>query len=387
LRVILKLRRPVPYLIRAFAAAETPIVAKHIYEGADPATNNNARAPIGTGPFKFKEWARGSHVVYTRNEQYWDQPRPYLDQLIIKFVPDLAASAVALETQSADATYRTLVPLKDIDRLKKLPHLRFTRDGYAYTNNVVPIMFNTEHPVLSKVKVRQAFARAINREAICKVVYYGMMDPCASPIAPFLKAYHDSSPSPLTFDTKEAEKLFDEAGFPRAKDGVRLRLTFDASPMLGESVRLGEYLRASLARLGIVIQLRNSDTSTFIKRVYTDRDYEITANTFSNLFDPTVGVQRLYWSKNIRKGVPFTNGTGYRNTRVDELLEQASVELDEKNRREQFVEFQKIIETEVPEYIVGVPVWMTIHNKRALGHSVTADGLEGNLAHAFIAVT
>jgi peptide/nickel transport system substrate-binding protein len=384
LTAILKLNRPVPYMIRALCAAETPIVPKHIYEGTDPASNANVRAPIGTGPFKFKEWVRGSHVVYLRNEAYWDQPRPYLDQLIIKFVPDAAASAVALETQSADATYRTLVPLNDVERLKKVPHLRFTQDGYAYSNNVIPITFNLDNPILSNVKVRQGLARAINRDVICRVVFYNMLAPNESPIAPFLKAYHDPTPGPWTFDVKAAEALLDEAGYPRGKDNVRFRMNFDVSPLTGESVRLGEFLRAAFNRVGVSLQLRSSDASAYSKRIYGDRDFEITASTISNLFDPTVGVQRLYWSKNIRKGVHASNGAGYRNARVDELLEAAAVELDEKKRREQFVEFQTIIKTEVPEYVIGVPVWTTIYNKRAWGHSVTADGLEGNMAHAFV---
>ena len=102
LTAVLVLSKPAPYLIKAFAAAESPIVPKHIYEGTDPLTNPHNNAPIGTGPYIFDKWVRGSYILYKRNPHYWDQNRPYLDQLVVKFIPDAAARSVAFETGDAD---------------------------------------------------------------------------------------------------------------------------------------------------------------------------------------------------------------------------------------------------------------------------------------------
>jgi peptide/nickel transport system substrate-binding protein len=100
----------------------------------------------------------------------------------------------------------------------------------------------------------------------------------------------------------------------------------------------------------------------------------------SNTFDPTVGVQRLYWSKNFKRGVPFSNGSGYNNPEVDRLLEAASVETDPTKRLEEFVQFQRIVARELPDInLIGLQQ-VTIYNKRVHGHTVTADGLNGNLA-------
>lgn len=99
----------------------------------------------------------------------------------------------------------------------------------------------------------------------------------------------------------------------------------------------------------------------------------------------TTSSASIYWSKNIIKGVPFSNTTYYSNPRVDALLEAAAVELDPAKRIAEFMEFQKIVMADAPDINIGVPRWYTIHNKRALGHSVTADGIEGNLAYAYIA--
>ena len=383
--VILRLDAPIPYLIRAFAAAESPIVPKHVYEGTDPFTNKNNSAPIGTGPFRFKEWVRGDHIVYVRNEDYWDAPRPYLNQLVIRLIPDAAARSAALESGEVDLGYRTPVGLSDVERLRTDGHLGFETLGYAYSNNVMSLNFNMDNPHFAKLPVRQAVSHALNTADICRTIYYGTFTPCAAPIAPFLAQYHDPSPTPYPFDPARAEKLLDAAGYPRGADRIRLRIILDASPAVDETRRFADFVRAALARIGIAVEVRASDIGGYLKRIYTDRDFDMCCSSFSNLYDPTVGVQRLYWSKNIAKGVPFSNTTYYRNPKVDALLEAAAIEPDQARRRAQFLEMQQIVMHDAPDVNIGVPRWYTIHNKRARGHSVTADGIEGNLAHAWIA--
>ena len=70
--------------------------------------------PIGTGPFRFKEWKRGSHITLERNQAYWKNDRPYLDQVICRVIPDGAARAIALETGEIDLAPMNAVPQADI---------------------------------------------------------------------------------------------------------------------------------------------------------------------------------------------------------------------------------------------------------------------------------
>ena len=87
--LVLKLEKPAPYLLTALSASESPIVPKHLYEGKDVATNPR-NSPVGTGPFIFKEWVRGSHVRLERNPNYWNAPKPYLDVAVARFIPEAA---------------------------------------------------------------------------------------------------------------------------------------------------------------------------------------------------------------------------------------------------------------------------------------------------------
>ncbi|MDM0119041.1 ABC transporter substrate-binding protein [Variovorax arabinosiphilus] len=381
---VLRLSKPAPYLIRALVATETPIVPRHIYEGTDPASNPNNNAPVGTGPFKFKEWVRGSHIVYERNTDYWDKPKPFVDQLIVRFVTDPAAAAVAFETGTVDLGYRTPVPLADLERLKKVPALRFETKGNSYSSNVTRLEFNLDNAYFKNEKVRQAVAHTVDRNVIVKVVNYGYGQVSYSPIAPGLKAFHDPAPSPYAVDLKKANALLDEAGYPKKAGGVRFSVPLDFNPIGADGARLADYLRSTLARIGIAVTVRAQDPSAFIKRIYTDRDFAFTTNGASNLFDPTVGVQRLYWSKNFIKGVPFSNGTHYQNPVVDKLLEDAAVENDRAKRLKLFKDFQDTVARDVPDLNLYQPVFITIANQRVHDHSLTADGVESNLADVWV---
>ena len=385
LTAILVLSKPAPYLITALAASESPIVPRHLYEGTKVAENPVNLAPVGTGPFKFKEWVRGSHIVYERNPDYWDQPRPYLDQLIVRFIPDAAARSIAIETGEIDLAPSTPVPLSDLERFKDLPNVAFETRGYQYSNGVSRIEFNLERPAFKDIRVRQAFAHVIDRKVIRNTINYGYGEAIPGPINPNLTKWYVADLKTYPIDLAAAEKLLDEAGHPRGSDGVRLRISLDYVPS-GESYSRGsEYIRQALAKVGVDVTVRSQDFATYTKRIYTDRDFDFAFEGMSNLFDPTVGVQRLYWSKNFKPGVPFSNGSAYSNPKVDALLEASAIEVDPKKRVEQWREIQEILVDDLPAIDIVSQPELTIYNKRIADHTLGGEGVAGSLAYAYIA--
>jgi peptide/nickel transport system substrate-binding protein len=384
LTAVIELSKPAPYLIKALTAAESPMMPRHIYEGSDPRANPNGNAPIGTGPFKFKEWVRGSHILYERNPDYWNQPLPYVDRIVFKFLPDAGARSIAFENGTADIGYRTPVALSDLERLRKIPTLRFETKGTSYSYNITNLEFNLDSPYFKNLKVRQAIAHAIDRELIVKTVLFGYGVACSSPIAPGLKEFHDPTPDPYKLDIKAAERLLDEAGYPQGANRVRFKVPLDYNPGGDENRRLAEFLRSALGRIGIAVGIRAADAPAFGKRIYTDREFDFTLNSHSNLFDPTVGVQRIYWSKNFQKGVPFSNNSHYDNPKVDALLEGAAVEIDPAKRVAMFKEFQQIVAVDLPDINLYSPLYLTIKNARVHDDSMTADGVESNLAQCYV---
>lgn len=139
--------------------------------------------------------------------------------------------------------------------------------------------------------------------------------------------------------------------------------------------------------IGIDATVRSQDFATYVKRIYTDRDFDLDANFLGNTFDPSVGVQRLYWSKNFRKGVPFSNATHYTDPEVDRLLEAAATEPDAIKRIALFKAFQQKVGADLPIYDLITLKQITVYNRRVHHHTVTADGLNGNLADVFVTST
>jgi peptide/nickel transport system substrate-binding protein len=382
--VVVKLVKPTAFLIMALSAAESPIVPRHIYEGTDPTLNPANNAPIGTGPFRFKEWVRGSHASYVRNEEYWDTGKPYLDGIIARFIPDFASVAAAFEAGSLHAGFRTPVPLADIARLRKLSILNFERGGYEYSPpNSIQLDFNLDRPTWANHRVRQAIAHLIDRDAICRAVFFGEAVPSPSPVVPQLKEFHNPAPSPYPFNLAKAKQLLDEAGFKADGKGARLSAIIDL-PADDWFRRLADYLRATFAQVGIAVQTRPADYGTLGKRVYGDRDFDMMISSSSPLCDPQLGVQRLYWSKNFIIGVPYSNATHYNNPEVDKLMEDAAVEADQAKRVALWKRMQEIVMVEVPSINIAMPLWSTVHNVKAHGLADTASGFEGNFATVYL---
>jgi peptide/nickel transport system substrate-binding protein len=384
LTAVLKLSRPAPYLLTALAASETPIVPRHLLEGQKIVGHPLNDAPVGTGPYRFKEWVRGSHIVYERNPDYWDKPKPYIDRLVFAIMPDAAARSAAVESGAVDLAPGAPVPLSDLDRLKQKPRLKFVTDGYQYINSVYRIEFNLDRPYLAKRQVREAIAHAIDRKQLLQVALLGYGDVSLGPISPNLKRFAAPDLPSYPLDLKRAEQLLDEAGYPRLAGAPRLKLVHDPLPYGEPFRRAGDFIRSALGRIGIEVTIRSQDFATYIHRVYTNRDFDFTFNSMSNLFDPTVGVQRLYWSKNFRVGVPFSNGSHYVSAETDRLLEAAAVETDPTKRLQDFTDFQRQITQDLPDITIAAVYYATIADRKVIDHTLTADGICGNLADVYI---
>ncbi|HEY0329648.1 MAG TPA: ABC transporter substrate-binding protein [Rhodopseudomonas sp.] len=346
--VILRLSEPSVAILSSINSNGAQVLPKHLYEGTDILNNPYNNKPVGTGPFVFKEWKKGEYILLEKNPNYWDKGKPYLDKVIYKVVPDAAARSAGLE--KGEIQYGTLspVPLKDAERLGKLPSLKIETAGYEWLSPFLFLDFNVERGPLKDVRVRHALARAIDRKAIANVVWYGFAKPANSPIPSTLAAFHDASAPSDPFDVKSADALLDEAGFKRGADGNRFTLFIDYIPYGDDFKRTSEYVKQALKRVGVDVTIRTQDTAAYTKRVYGDRDFDLSITWFAAFSDPQIGVTRAYWSASVGKNIPWTNGSGYSSPQVDQIISQVQGEADPQKRIALFKEFQKIVLTDLP---------------------------------------
>ena len=382
--VVLHLSQPSPAIMNALAAAESQVLPRHRYEGTDVLTNPLNNAPVGTGPFRFKEWRRGSAVVVERNPDYWDAGKPYLDAIVMRFIPDGAGRSAALETGEALLGGDNPVPLNDVARLAKLPRLTLDRRGYNSVNNIHFAEFNLRRPQFQDARVRRAIGMAINRELIARNIWFGEGRAATGPIPHTMATYYTADVPPLPFDVAGANRLLDEAGVARGAGGTRFRMTMDWAPYGDAIQRTGEYIRQALRPLGIEVDIRSSDLPGWLRRVYTDNDFDMTTFYLSATDDPTLGLQRFWWSKNIQKGAPFTNASGYNSPEMDAILEAAARQPDPAQRTELFHRFQRLAMQDLNIIPLVDLDGATLADRRVHDHTTGGYGVRTSLADTWL---
>ncbi|MCW5729958.1 MAG: ABC transporter substrate-binding protein [Alphaproteobacteria bacterium] len=370
--VVLRLKAPIPYLLRAFQPSETPMMPKHAFSEQEIAEKKVRQArimqePVGTGPFKLKEWRKGSHIILERNADYWKPGKPYLDQVVLRVMPDGAARAIAVEKGEVDLAPTSALPPAEMQRLSKLPHLVASEEGSEGLGPIMWLEVNLRDKPLSDVKVRQAISMAIDRDKLVDVIWYGNGKPARGPIVSGNPNHFDASLPKFEYNPQKAAQMLDEAGYPRGAGGVRFKLTQNFLPYGEEWVRQAEYIRQELGKIGIQVETQSLDMGGWLKRIYTDWDYHFTSNFTHNYSDPTIGVQRAFISSNIRKGASFSNSMDYRNPRLDELLLKAAGMQDGPERKKVWNEVQAILRNDLPVIFLIEIGYTHIWNKRVQG--------------------
>jgi peptide/nickel transport system substrate-binding protein len=339
---------------------------------------------VGTGPFRFKEWQKGNYIILEKNPDYWDKGKPHLDKIVFRIIPDAAARAAAFETGEVQLAGFSSVPLNDVQRLTAGGNLLTETHGYEFFAPVFLLEFNLKNPYLREKKVRQAISHAIDRDALVKNVWFGFGKPATGPVPSVLKRFYTDKVPKYPYDTKRAEQLLDEAGFKRGAGGMRFKITHDFLPYGSDYQRTAEFIKQSLGKVGIDVEIRSQDIGAFLRRVYTDNAFDMSSNFFYALPDPTLGVQRIYWSQNIKKGVPFSNSSGYIDREMDDLIEQIQVEHDPAKRVALIHKLQVLAQENLPVLDVFEMRLFTLAAKNVMDHTTTSDGVYASFAEVWI---
>ena len=382
---VLRFSRPTPYLLAFLNVYGAQVVPKHVYEGTDLLKNPANNAPIGTGPFRFKEWVRGSHIALERNPNYWRNGQPYLDGVVFKFIPEAAARAVALAGGEVQVALASNIPISNLTQFADKAKYRINTTDGNYLASIQLVQVNTRRPQLADKRVRQALMYALDREALLRVVYRGYGRVAQSAIPSTVPAFFSNKGKQYKHDPQQAEALLDAAGLKRQGNAPRFKLTLDYGTGSLEATRTAEFIKQNLARVGIEVELRVSDAGVYLKRVFGDADFDLFLTSLHNLPDPTLGVQRWYWSKNIARGVPWSNGSGYANPELDQLMEAAAVEGDPARRRALIDQWQAFLQEEVPILDLVELDWITVSSTRLHKTTAQGDGLYASLADAWLA--
>ena len=371
---VFRLSEPSPAIWSVLSSAEAMILPRHLYEGTPPLSNPWNTKLVGTGPYVFKEWVRGQHVLLERNPNYWKRDLPLVNRIRFRTIPDPGARAAALEAGEVHYAPFSAVPPADVQRLKALPNIRVETGGYGTFVPVFFFDFNLDRPQFKDKRVRAAFAHAIDRQALADRVWYGFAKPATGPIPRVHAELYTADTTQYPFDPRKAESLLEAAGLKRGADGVRLRINHYTMPYGDLFKRAGEFMREQLRVVGVDLQLVNLDLAPFLRQIYGERDFDTYSTYYNSSADPQFGVLRRYWSKTILKGVAWSNGPGYSDPKTDKIIEASFTENDPAKRRAQLVQLQKIAQDELPSVNLLEIQHFSIVSKRLQGLSTLRDG-------------
>ncbi len=344
--VVLRLRRPYSPLLQRLDVVEASIIPRHQYEGQDLLTGEATRHPVGTGPFKFVSYTPGDRVVLDRNADYFRAGVPGVDRVVFRILPNASTAVAALERGEVD--YVGSVPGPDVQRLKTTAGLAVVAGqggsgGSICQDVLIP---NGARPPFNDVRVRQAFAHAIDRQFIVDRVYFGQGKPATGPISHLLEWAYTPDVRQYAPDPAASRRLLDEAGFRQKGTAPRFTVAFTHATNFQ---RLGQALREQLRAVGVTLDLETLDFNAAVDKVFIKKQFDLGIASFCNGADPDIGVRRVYVSTNIGP-YPFSNGAGYRNPRIDQLFDEAAQLADRESRRTKYREIQRILAEDVPYF-------------------------------------
>ncbi len=348
LTAVFRFSAPTPgQLIENAMPAVTAVLPAHLLQGENLDETSYNSAPVGTGPFVFSEHKPGELYRLSRNENYWQDAYPYLDQIVYRVLPDPGAKAAALETGDIHLTAFSAVPLTDLARLEAIDGISVIPGGYEGITYNITLDINHRREELANPLVRQALAHAIDQEFLVDVVFLGYATAATGPVPATAKDFYTDDTAAYPFDPRRAEELLDEAGYPRNADGTRFSLRLRPAPWFQQTRDTGDYVRQALAAVGIEVEIVTADPGGHIAAVYTDHDFDLAIGSPVWRNDPAISTTILYQG-GLDSGVPFANQWGYDSTEMNEIIDRGLATVDTAERTEIYREFQRLAQEDLP---------------------------------------
>jgi peptide/nickel transport system substrate-binding protein len=284
---------------------------------APESADTNKEKPIGTGPFKFANWAKGSAITLVKADSYWGDAIA-LDKAEFRIIPDAAAAIPAL--LSGDVQAFPFMPPDAVAQIKDDPRFKVV---IGSTEGETILSINNKKPPFDNLKVRQAIAHAIDRQAIIDGASAGYGTPIGSHFAPHNPAYVDLTGT-YPHDVEKAKALLKEAGFEK---GIEATLKLPPVPY----ARLGgEIIASELRDVGIDLKIIPVEWADWLKQVFTEKDYDLTIVSHTEPNDIDIYSRKDYYFN-------------YDNPAFDKVIAELNLTSDDAKRTELYKQAQKIL--------------------------------------------
>jgi peptide/nickel transport system substrate-binding protein len=325
----------------------------------DTAEGPDARTKaVGTGPFTFVEWIQGDHFTFSRNTNYWQSGRPYLDGVSIKVFTDAQAQIAQLEALAIDLADSP--PVRDAARLRQDPN--YTYLGTFIGGQYFCVFINCTYPPLDNKVVRQALNYALDRERFTQSTMVNLVGPGQDlPWPPQAGAAQQAKNNVYAFDLDKAKSLLAAAGV----GNFNIDILYHNLAYPTEIASLAEIYQADLAKIGITATLKLLDFPTFSDAVFNSpyQGLAIAGGAFTQLAESTTAFSTG------RGGnlVTGSNWSHYKNDQLLQLVTMASVEPDASKRKQLYSQINDMYLDEVFQMPVSLYPAMSLMHQSVHG--------------------
>ncbi|WP_413733610.1 peptide ABC transporter substrate-binding protein [Sodalis sp. RH21] len=331
--------------------SSTFMVPEHILGPvADKNTAPFNNAPVGTGPFKWRQRVPGDHIELTANSDYF-LAGPYLERVVYKYIPDLNVMYTQFASGDIDIVGLQWISADHYDEAKKLPGKVVEVVSGSTVENFA---FNLGKPVFQELAVRQAIYYAIDKQTIIDSLYYGLPKQTETYMPMQSYYYHPSLPK-HEFNPDKAKQLLDRAGWKPGPDGIRqkngVRLSFNNSTTVGNHLReqMQQFLQQTFQDVGIEMKIANLPPAVMWGEFWMMSKFDSSIVGISFLTGSDPDTSDYLHSKSIpAKGGAGQNTFQYQNPAVDRLLDEGSKTFVPAQRKEIYQKIEEIVRQDMP---------------------------------------
>lgn len=350
------------------------MIPKHIFSNGDFNSNPANRNPVGTGPFKFRQWKTDEKIVLDANPDYFEG-KPYIARYIYRIIPDQAVQFLELRNESIDEMGLTPDQWKAYPEFfKHYNKFRYPSFTYSYLG------FNLLNPVFAEKKFRKAIAYAINKDDIINGVLLGMGKAATGPYPPQSWAFNPKIKD-YEYNPQKSAELLKELGWQDSdndgyldKNGKRLEFTIMTNQ--GNKIRslTAEIIQSQLKKAGIKVNVRIIEWSAFIHQFIDKRNFEAVILGWTLSRDPD---QYSIWHSGQTKEGQY-NFVSYKNAELDRLLESGRRTFDQQKREKIYHRIHEILHDDLPYVFLYYPESLPVIHKRFRGPEVAPLGIGWN---------
>jgi peptide/nickel transport system substrate-binding protein len=293
--------------------------------------NDITKNPVGTGPYKYREWRKGQSIKLYRNEEYWGE-RACTENLVFKFIKDASSRLVALDNGEVD-----IIEKVDIDSAERIKLENKNKLDISEVLGTYYMAYNTERFPFNNKEARRAISQAVNIEELVSTICRNYASPATS-LLPKLISGHDPNIKYSSYNENVSRETLKNLGVKKIKI-----LSLSTVGIFGSDQQWAEAVQSYLSKVGVESEIQACDLKSYRDKISKERDFDLCFYRWiSDNGDADNFLQIL------SKDNPELNYSRYNSDRFEEILKKGRNTAYGPQRDDLYTEAEKVLSEDLP---------------------------------------